>query len=795
MEAMKTLLLNKKTLFGLLFFVLIVLIFFNNFFLKGLLPFPGDLLLAEYGPFRHSGFFGFEPGAVPTKSQAFDVLRQLYPWRKLVIEAFRQGNWPLWNPYNFSGTPLLANFQSAAFYPLNLFYLLFNNFNLIWSFQVVLQPLSAALFTFLLARRLKQSWAASSLSGLVFGFGSFMTVWLEYNTIGQTILWLPLALLLLDLCLEKFNFWVASLFAFVLTFSLLAGHVQNFAFVFLACLAFFLFKFFALKKKPWLFLPVFVLPFLFGAIQLLPGIELIFSSARSPLSREFLLKEALLAPWQLIFAIVPDFFGNPATRNYFLSDTYIGKVLYVGLLPFIFSLVALLNLKKRSEIFFAVLGLFFLLLSISSPFSGLLFSLPVLNNLSPTQSLFLFQFSFALLAGFGLDKLLRAKFNLRNLIPLLFVASFFFVAGLIWLIRPAFLPAAFLENILVVKRNLGYSALLFIFSTFLYLLLLKLRKGFLKQILLVVVLFFVVFDLYRFFNKITPFSPSEYIFPETNVAVFLRQQGFDRFWGYGTARIESNYNALLGLYSPEGYDPLYPSLYGEFIRGSEDGRIKPAVRSDANIVPGFGRTDLTDNLSRQKVLQALSVGLILDRLENGSDEITFPPDKFEIVWQGDDWRVYRYKQAAPRAFLASSVSFVEDWPDFKKEFFSFEFNPQNQVVLRGPADVFSLGQGKVEIVSIRNNQVVIEMEADEAGVLVLTDSYYPGWKAFVDGAEIVIKRANYALRAVAVPAGKHEVIFKYQPLSFAAGRLISGLSLGLWLTISLFVITSLKKRK
>ena len=142
-----------KIFFYLPFFFLIAvtLLFFNNSFLKGLLPFPGDLLLAEYNPWRQDSYFGFAPGAIPSKGQAFDVLRQLYPWRKLVIEAFQQGNWPLWNPYNFSGAPLLANFQSAAFYPLNLFYFVFNNFNLIWGFQVILQPFLASLFTFFLS--------------------------------------------------------------------------------------------------------------------------------------------------------------------------------------------------------------------------------------------------------------------------------------------------------------------------------------------------------------------------------------------------------------------------------------------------------------------------------------------------------------------------------------------------------------------------------------------------------------------------------------------------------------------
>ena len=101
------------------FFILLAItaIFFRNYLVKGFIPFPGDLLLSEYQPFRSYSYHGYVAGAIPSKAQYFDVIRELYPWKTVVIGELKNGKFPLWNPYNFSGAPLLANYQSQVFYP------------------------------------------------------------------------------------------------------------------------------------------------------------------------------------------------------------------------------------------------------------------------------------------------------------------------------------------------------------------------------------------------------------------------------------------------------------------------------------------------------------------------------------------------------------------------------------------------------------------------------------------------------------------------------------------------------
>jgi uncharacterized membrane protein YfhO len=74
------------------------------------------------------------------------------------------------------------------------------------------------------------------------------------------------------------------------------------------------------------------------------------------------------------------------------------------------------------------------------------------------------------------------------------------------------------------------------------------------------------------------------------------------------------------------------------------------------------------------------------------------------------------------------------------------------------------------------NRVVLVTDLDAPGLLVLSEVYYPGWKAYVDGRETKVLRANYVMRAVALPRGKHIVEFRYDPLSFRIGAVITVLS-------------------
>ena len=215
--------------------IFIWFIFTWPFWLKGLIPAPLDFLVGFFDPWR--AHFN-----IPIKNPAIsDVVNQIIPFKTFTASQWQQGIVPLWNPFNFSGTPHAANWQSAVFYPLNILFLLFN-FTSAWSLYVLAQPLLAGLFTYLFARSLKLSSISSWLSAISFAFGGFITSWLQWGTLGHAILWLPASLWAIEKYFNKLKPRFLLLNVLFLSLSLLSGHLQISLYVMIVSLAYFLFR-------------------------------------------------------------------------------------------------------------------------------------------------------------------------------------------------------------------------------------------------------------------------------------------------------------------------------------------------------------------------------------------------------------------------------------------------------------------------------------------------------------------------------------------------------------------------
>lgn len=213
----------KKYLPLITLLIVSIFFFYQTFFLFKV-PFPGDLLVSEYSPWKYSSYLGYNPGSYPNKAQYFDVIRQLYPWKILAMDLWKSGTIPLWNPYNFSGSPLLANNQSGVFYPLNVLFLINEN-GASWSMYIFMQPFLASLFMYVYIRSLKRSTFAALISAISFGFSLFMSTFLEYGNIGHTILWLPLILFCFEKLKEK-KILFAPILTMAICFAFFAGHLQ-----------------------------------------------------------------------------------------------------------------------------------------------------------------------------------------------------------------------------------------------------------------------------------------------------------------------------------------------------------------------------------------------------------------------------------------------------------------------------------------------------------------------------------------------------------------------------------------
>jgi hypothetical protein len=163
----------------------------------------------------------------------------------------------------------------------------------------------------------------------------------------------------------------------------------------------------------------------------------------------------------------------------------------------------------------------------------------------------------------------------------------------------------------------------------------------------------------------------------------------------------------------------------------------------------------------------------------GSKQVVLDWNKFSLVFDGDpSVDVYRNKTALPRAFVVHRAIAAATHKDAWTLIHQPEFEPGTTVVVEGGQSLDSRPaggeSGTAQVVAYGLNSVEIDVNTPAEGYLFLSDPFYPGWQARVDGEPAPILRADYAFRAVAVPAGSHRVTIEFRPGSWYAGLGISG---------------------
>jgi len=753
-----------KKIVPLSIIIIVPFIFFWQFFIKGLLPIPADTIIGLYHPFRDLYAKDYSRG-VPFKNFLItDPIRQQYPWKELAINIEKNWELPLWNPYNFSGYPLLANFQSAAFYPLNILFSM-PHFYLSWSFFILFAPLLAGIFLYLYLQNLGLNKWASVLGSISFSFSGFFVSWLEWGNVLHTALWLPLVLLSIDKTVSSIKYPVLSIknrnsiiwsfiFVFSLTSSFLAGHLQIFFYLFVFSIAYLLARWvqFGRRLKTFLLFVICYLLFVIAtAIQWFPTLQFIFLSGRS-LDQIPWQNPGWFIPWQnLIQFISPDFFGNPATLNYWGVFNYGEFIGYVGIIPLIFSLYALFLRKDKKTFIFGSLFFISLIFSLPTILAKIPFflNIPLLNTSMPTRLLFITDFSLAVLCALGLDYFLKTKNKKEIVYAVLSLMVIFLGIWIFILLGNKNLKLITEENLLVSRNNFILPSVLLIVSSISIFLFVFIKKtpSYFRLFFITFILTITIFDLLRFAWKYDSFTKKEYLFPDTQIISFLKKNiGFSRFMTADSRILPPNFSILYKLQSVDGYDPLYLRRYGELIAASDRG--KP------NIDPplGFNRI-ITPHNYESRIIDLLGVKYALSLSDISSD-------KLKKIFQEGETRLYENKNVIPRVFFVEktrvaknkheSIKFLFDVSDYSKEAVVEDTNVINS----------SWRVGDAKIIDYLPNRVVIETENSEKGFLLLTDTFYPTWKAEIDGQKTKIYLADFNFRGIIVPKGNHRIIFE-----------------------------------
>lgn len=725
--------------------------------------------------------------------ELFDVTVFFFPQDVFINQRLKRGDLPLWNPHIFSGHPLVASGQSGLLYPPRLLAHWLLGPGQARTLLLLVHCLGAGLVMWLWLRGRGLSDFGAGVGGLVWMLNGQMASWFEFEHLVVMGPFIPAMFYCIDRALAGDPRWWAGL-ALAGGLCLHTGHLQI---VFYGGL---LVIFYALVRlavtKQWKGLLGFggagVGVVLLAAPTVLPFLELLRRSQRPDFA--FAQLKTFSPSFGSLLATLwhPDMLGNPA-RGFMLNRCsanliYPEFACYFGLIPLVLALLALWpgesRLERREVLAWAALALVSLLCAATTPFYRLvLVVMPLLSKAMPGRFLVSFVMAASVLAAVGADRLEQEQTRARARRA----GKIVFGLGLLACLTAAVLLLALPDQLLgwlAPYMNPGYIKIPPHGPDFVDDLLAGLRQNYLlnphfylplvagpalflgwrKEVLLGL----VALDLWLFAAVFNTTVPASQLLPSTPAIAYLQSQP-------GLFRVEKQAAAFYNTLTPYGFDLLsgYESMfslrYAETMRRAEPGG-NITMRSVA--LSNFD-SPLIDAMNVAYVVQA---PLELE-----------PPRGWELVFS-DDLRVYRNPEVLPRAYVVGRAH-VFPGPRAVLDYVSSPaFEPAHEVALELPAPApveAAAAAGKVSLVDYQPDRVELLAELPAPGVVVLSDTFYPGWVCHSSLGELPIYPANGASRALFLPAGRHQLAFSFEPAPFYLGLKLAALGLALVALVAL----------
>jgi hypothetical protein len=499
------------------------------------------------------------------------------------------------------------------------------------------------------------------------------------------------------------------------------------------------------------------------ALQVLPFLEYVSLSRAAAARTDYPLNPFIAPASTLITAIVPNFLGHHAWGNFAGPTNYLEQQIYPGIAVWLLAAVGIATGIRAWRVwFFASTAAFAMLVMYGAPgIHELVSRLPLIKAASLPRAGIITLGALAVLSAFGVDEILRVRRE--------GVAGGSLAAGAIVLVaiaigtlraRHDWLAANGLSEF--TTRWTWVSVWLTAAVTVIGLARLARISG--RRPAGVALCGLVALDLLLFGRGFHPLIPAEQAFPVVPEIAHVSNDR-DLFRVLGTAgSLMPNAAMVYGLQDVRGYDGLLVARYADL--------LDAAFRYEHHTHFATGLQSPLINLLNVKYVFAVP-------------QMEAPEGWFTKVIDGDA-PLYRNNRVFPRAFLVDGYVVQDGNParrtlrdgrvDFRRvALLEQDLAPELRPSAAGSPETV----GRATITSYGDQHVAIDTDAPGRRLLVLTDVHYPGWVAAIDGQPAPMPRANFAFRAVPVPAGRHTVTFDYRPSSFRIGLAISGAALAL----------------
>jgi hypothetical protein len=688
-----------------------------------------------------------------------DTVNQIMPWLQAEGRQWQQHTFPLWDPHEGIGLPFVGQVQPGALNPFNWILFSIPRSHGFISIPVlhwyyVLLHFAGALSCFLLCRDLSRSRAAAVIAGCAYGLGGYLGT----NGFPQMMwpaVWLPIVLLfLLRAFRDRQPLSAGAISGAVLGLSLWGTHHNVPTFTAVVVTGFWIYYvaiFWKRRSWPSLNPPAafFLCLALVAAVQALPSNEfgqltLRWVGAATPLGWDqkvpYTVHSQLTQPPSVLLGIVIPGFQRSVS-------------IFAGLTVFSLALIGAWRGWRRRTVrlivAFALSGVT-LALGSSSLFHGIVYAVVPMVEKARTAHMAsaLFSLGVATLAAFGFDWMLSAAKAAR-------------VAATTWMVRLLAALGLFLYAFLMIARTVRpetsqeyfFPSLAALAAILLSALLFSWGRGYLSnRTATVATVALILFELNGVSNVFGPrdgLRGMNKLRQHAEIAAFLKSRPeLVRLEAYDETNLPYNFGDWYDLDEVDGDVPTALKTFA-------DVQFDPRVRMlfSANYYAGAN---------------------------------AIRPDQREVFKSQSGLRVFRNPAALPRARIVHEVRSVAGETAMRSAILDGSVDFARVVLLEreNPQLETCAAADSVEIKQYQPDRVTIHVDMQCRGMLILSDAWYPGWRATVDGNPVEIHRAYGLFRGIVAEQGPHEIVMTYRPLSVYLGAALS--SIGFLLCAVLF---------
>jgi len=708
-------------------------------------------------------------------------------------------NIPLWNPYQFCGYPFVASFQSAIFYPLNAVFLILNTATAL-VISSLLHLYLAGCFGYGFAYSLTKSRLSSLSAGIIIMLNAYILsrVYAGHITIYSTYPWLFLCFWSYHKAIVDRNWKYAFLTGLGISMEILAGFPLT---VYNTCFGLLIYGLVypsndSVIRKTARSLGILftagITGGLFSWIQLYPSMVLTKYSGRAGgVDYEFAMSNSY-PPENFITFLAPSFFGNMVDSRYW-GRWYLWEFLTYFSIPVLIiflTSVCIKNRAVRTWLFVAIACVIMILGKYAFYYQWLYEYIPGVNMFrGPGRMAIVLVPAFAIMTALFLAHLQQKKDTAHKVLGIAFkwsVGLAVLIFAILMICNAEGEDSIFWRTLVTNVLNLGdrhgsidnWRSAAFYASSFKTSIeslwhaftLLSLsaglfywgRKSGVNRNWLIVFIVLITIDLCwvgkRYLQAVQPIEEK---FPAAMVKVMNTPEQIPQpRIATATDTIDVAKGSLDDISHIGGYDAAMLKRYIEYINAHSGRPLDSLLVISETAKPGkmLKMTGLTHVVSTPK-----------KPAYPGSD----------LVYSDNQYKLYQIRNPYPRAFIVHKYRNIPERELRFEIIKSKGFDPLREVILEKEPNIKPVESPKssklemVEFIDYQAHEVKLKVQLASPGILVFTDAFYPNWKATVNGKIQTILAANHLFRAIALPAGKHEIAFSYQTQTFHASLKIS----------------------